>query len=349
MDRDLGRLVIEKAIVHEIPRRTARTAGGSPVLSEIESPLNVEIKNYFAERIKASLSTAAYNIAFDDDSSSPVPECIQEMLTGSASGFVERSRRIATHLYDCQSGVNPGGLLTIIAAKIERASSIAVLKLEKEAGLRAHQAEHDGKTTFDMEHIRELMLTDRTRVFKVAVFARNTGRPDEIEGVASDHQRGFQPKTEIADFFLRRFLGCKLREAPEITTKLFFNATQQFINEHVGSAETRARYEIALLAEMNSTEAIVRPRAFANRNLETEDRQCFISVLEEQNVNVAELEKDTALIRSKLKRIEVKFCSGIALHGSPDAFEEYVTIDSATEGQSRVEIRDEIKNVGGRG
>jgi len=57
MARDLGRLRIERLIVHEIPRRMAG-ATGALALSQIDSPLTQELKNYFKEKISGSLTSA---------------------------------------------------------------------------------------------------------------------------------------------------------------------------------------------------------------------------------------------------------------------------------------------------
>ena len=44
MKSDLGLLVVNKVIFHEIPHRTRKEEGSGPVLSEVESPINPGIK-----------------------------------------------------------------------------------------------------------------------------------------------------------------------------------------------------------------------------------------------------------------------------------------------------------------
>jgi hypothetical protein len=98
MKIDLGRLIVERLIVHEVPTRPARGDGPKPVLSEIDSPLTPELRNYFKERIVGSLTTAAYDVVFDPASGSPVPGLVTEYL-GDGRSFVAKSVAIAQHLY----------------------------------------------------------------------------------------------------------------------------------------------------------------------------------------------------------------------------------------------------------
>jgi hypothetical protein len=148
------------------------------------------------------------------------------------------SQQMAMHLHASQTGVNPAGLLVVSSAVVDGNRALAILKLEKESGVRVHEDKTaDGRRTLSMEHIRELMLTDRTKVFKVGLFYPTTG--GTVEGLVSDKQRGYQPQNEVADFFLKRFLGCALKQLPPVVTQDFLQATEQFINDEVSTRPRR--------------------------------------------------------------------------------------------------------------
>ena len=51
MEIDFGKLIICNVILHEVPRHRRREEGGSPILSEIESPLSEELKVFFREKL----------------------------------------------------------------------------------------------------------------------------------------------------------------------------------------------------------------------------------------------------------------------------------------------------------
>ena len=180
------------------------------------------------------------------------------------------------------------------------------------------QSQLKGKSTFNLEHLRDLMLTQKTKVFKVGLFVQMGNTLESIDGAVSDNQRGYYPTTEVADFFLKRFLGCKLREAPEITTKRLFQATEDFIRDVISEPEVKARYEIALLAELSSEAKTFAPRSFADRYLRVADRQVYISFLADVEIAPQPFDKDTDLIDTHLKRIQIDFESGIGVLGKPD-------------------------------
>jgi hypothetical protein len=342
---DLGRLQVDRLIVHEIPDRPVRAKAQEPVLSEIESPLTSALRNYFHERISTSLSEAAFEVVFDPSSPSPVPGLVLAFVTGTADDFVAMSQAVARHLYATQTGANPPGLLILADLSYSQRRALAILKLEKEQGVRVRHATHNQKQTFSVEHLKDLMLTQRTRVFKAGLFVPRGKTLGAIEGLVSDKQRGYRPRTEVADFFLTRFLGCRLREDPDVATKRFFQATEEFINEKVDDPIQKARYHMALLTELQSEHGTVRPKHFAESHLRVNDRQPFIEFIQAKGVSAAPMEKDTALIATQLQRTQIDFQSGIAVLGSPDSFDQHVKMKNLEGGQMRVEIEDRVRAV----
>jgi hypothetical protein len=192
------------------------------------------------------------------------------------------------------------------------------------------------------------MLTEKTRVFKVGLFVQSGTELLQIEGAVSDLQRGYRPTTEVADFFLKKFLGCELLEAPEITTKKLLQTTERFIREIVANQQTKARYEIAILSELSSQSAEFRPREFAQQYLDTDHRMNYLSYLEESNVPQQTVVKDLSLVRSQLKRVQMDFRSGISILGDTDTFDEYVKISRLDDGRAHVEFDDHVKEVRGK-
>jgi nucleoid-associated protein YejK len=345
---DLGRLQVKRVIVHEIPDRPVRGPAKPPILSEIESPLNTELRNYFRERIATSLSEMAYEVIFDGASTSPVPGLVFAFLNGTGSDFVQMSQDIARHLYTSHTGVNPPGLLIVIELSYGQRDALAILKLEKEQGVRVRQTTHNHKPTFNIEHLRDLMLTERTRVFKIGLFILRGKTLDTVEGLVSDKQRGYQPRVEVADFFLAKFLGCVLREDPNVATKRFFQAVEEFINEKVDDPFQKAQYQMALLAELNSQRGLVRPKQFAETHLRVGDRRAFVDFLSSKGISTSPIEKNVDLIQRQLQRMQIDFKSGLAVFGPPESFDTHAKMRNLDGGQMRIEIEDGVKGVRGR-
>ena len=80
---DLGTLQTKKVIVHEVPQKQAGDAQPQLGLSEVESPLNQAIANYFRERVIEGLASTAYDVVFDETTTSPVPTLAHTYLVDS--------------------------------------------------------------------------------------------------------------------------------------------------------------------------------------------------------------------------------------------------------------------------
>lgn len=344
---DLGTLTIQKLIVHEVPEKTSTESDGGPILSQVESSLTPDLRNYFRERISESLLRAPFEVVLSSETS-PVPALVEDQLGAMKNSFVKASQQLGKHLYSSQTRVNSGGLLVAMKGKVDSHTCFGVLKLEKEEGIRAHQEEVDGKRTFNLEHLQDLFLNKKTRVFKVGLFAQTGTSASDIEGYVSDNQRGFEPRTEVADFFLRKFLGCELEQAPEITTSRFLEVAQAFVNDEVEEASDKADYNIALHSEFTSQRTTLSPRGFAMNHLKTEHRQPFIAAVETSGIPAQTFDKDTTLIAPRLRRIEFDFDSGIALLGPPDALDDRVSMKAVDGGETKVEFTDRVKDVRGK-
>ena len=350
MKMDLGPLHVTKVIVHEVPNRIIKGGGGQVVYSQIESDLDAGLRNYFREKIIASLGSAGYQVVFDPSSSSPVPDLLSDYLEGTSVDFVGMSKDIADHLYQSQTGVNSSGLLCVVQVAVGNMVGIAILKLDKEAAVRIEPVTLQGNSTYDLEHVRNLILSQRTRVFKAGIFVGSVtaNKSIEVEGTVSDNQRGYAPSTEVADFFLKRFLGCKLLESPDFATKQFFHVTEGFIATDVPNPETKAQYETALLAELNSQQGIVNPLDFSEKHLLLEDRQKYLDRLSQNSVSFQQFEKDTELIKTHLRRISVDFESGVGVLVPPGAFDRQVTMSNLDDGRTHLQVRDKLTRMKGK-
>ena len=348
MPRDLGRLDIDKLIVHDIPSRRVNTSGPSPTLSEIESPLSPTVRNYIRDKVVGTLASHSFPVIFDSSFGSLVPDLVMDNLGDQTRDFVEVSQMLANHLFQVQKGSNPAGLLAVAQTKVEGVPSLALMKLEREAGARVAPMEYQGKSTFDVQHLQDLMLTDKTRVFKVGLFVQEGNTLDSIEGLVSDNQSAQWHKGDVADFFLRGFLGCRLREEPRVTTRGYLDATEEWINEFVTDPVMKSRYEVATLAEMQRNVGSINPRTFADQNLDVLDRQSYIEHLQDRQVPVNEFPKDNSMVKPRLRRISMELECGVVIHGRTDVFQEKVHISEIDAGQSRIEIVDRVKGMKGR-
>jgi hypothetical protein len=335
---------LSEFIVHEVPK----PSGGQPILSDIGQPIPLEIKNYFCERINDTLQKGGIDVVADPDTESPVPEQIFNTISDPAT-FVGGSRIMASHLYEQQTARNPGGLLTVITGTLRESPCLYVLKVEKEEGVRIAQDNVDGHIRFSIEHLRELMLTQKTRLFKAGAITLPGDEWSTLTGTVSDSQQGAGSNRNVAQFFLR-FLGFKYAEQPTVLTERIYHITTEFINDSDDSAETKARYQVALVSELQSQDDVFVPLTFATKHLDLPRRQQYMNRIQAANLPGGQIPKDISQIERKLAKIAMTFDSGVSVIASSDQLGDGkpVRLSTDDDGLDRIEIIGRLKEVKSR-
>lgn len=339
---DYSSLRIESLIVHEVPTVVRTSGSGQPTLSEVESPMTPEVRNFFEERLRATLSDAAFPAIVIEGTSSPVPALVEGLLRNPGD-LVAPSQQMAKRLFEVQTGVNSPGLLAVARGRVGSVATIAVVKLEKEHGVRVRPETVAGLKTLSVEHIRDLMLTEKTRVFKTGLFSEGDSG---LDIVVCDHQR--QVAHTVAGFFLRDFLGCDLAARPDVETRTFMHAVEKWINDRVENPEERSAYAVALISEMNSQRTTVTPASFAAEHIKVKHRQSFLEALTSSGASAKRFVKDTALVEPQLRRIRYDVDTGVAVIAPPDAIGKSVTVIEKPNGRAQIQVDGRLERVEGK-
>lgn len=329
---DLAFLEIEQVVIHEV-------AEGGPVMSEaIEDP-GVDSRQYFARRTIGTLAEVGHAIRFQSASDSKVPPLVRELLK-STSKLLEHSQECATFLSECQQAktISPG-LLCMAVGRIEKRAAVAIVKLDIETGVHLQRNIVGKKRVLSMKTIKDLMFTQRTRVFKAAVFYPVGKR---IVGRMSDSQVARTSIRGGARFFLDKFLGCELEEEPGVTTARYFQAATKFIRG-LADGEKQYRYDTTLHADLLSNALNVEPQKFARTFLDAGDRAGFLGALAENNIPSSSFPKDTTPVDTHLRKRKIEFESGLSLNGPTNSFDDHVTVE---EDGGVVTVNDKIAKVG---
>lgn len=337
-------------VIHDIPHKSKRDTTKPLQLSEVESPLNDDVTRYFQEKImEAANASRAFRASWiEGASNSPVRDAVDYHFDVAGSNrLVPISKTMAQHLYDIQTGSNPAGLLGLMHCTMVdgQTQALACLKVERTRGTQILPADVQGHPTFQIKVLRDLMLNDASRVFKLALFIN---RPGNMEIVVVDNQVGWAHKRNIAHFFLQDFLGCRLLDAPDVLTQKFYDAAESFINEAVDDPEKRIEYTLQLVAEMKSESDSISPERFAIRCFSDEFRGAFLQFIAERGIPYGEFPKDVAQIQGRLRIRVVEFSSGIRLSGSADAIRDKVAIRNEGNGVAHVEFEDKMERVIGK-
>ncbi len=334
-------LLIETLIIHEIPQALAAQKEEHLSLSAGAAPVGQDELNFFRERVTQSLDGHGVASRFSDTAQSPVPASVMALLADGAA-LVPESQAIATYLYQQQPGNSPEGLLAVMLGRVDQDKAIAVMKLQKQAGLQVTPTTTaSGQPTLTVEILDELMLTDRTRVFKVAVFLVDSD--GVLHGTASDEQLGSNASGGVAAFFMNT-LGCVPAESPAVLTKRFFDEVGAFINESVSDDATKLRYAEALRTEIASHVAAIEPSRFIAAHIDPPDRDHLEAHLRDRDVPLAAFPKDAQGVQPRLNRRTLRTRRGVSVRGEAGTFTELVTVQEFN-GRNAVIIHDDVAEV----
>lgn len=146
---NLDSVQIINAVVHDVPR--GGTEDESVVLTDTTIVLDDALRAYFRRKIIQSIGLRGLDVVIEPDGARCVREAVAEILADEET-LIDASQRVAEHLDAVQTGRNSAGLLTIVLGEIDGHRCVAVLKLEREQGLRFQiRTDDDGHRVVDLE------------------------------------------------------------------------------------------------------------------------------------------------------------------------------------------------------
>lgn len=333
---------IQHVIIHEVLRQKAGTDKKLPIYSEAESELNRDTKLFLRDKLINSIgSSNAHEILFDDNFTSPVPEILKKLLAEDYDNqtFIKSSEKLADHLNNIQSAINSAGFILIFYGFNIGKKVIGISKLEKVEGAQLKQSQRGGKSTFEITNLKNLILSKNTKLFKIAVYEKETD--GSYFGNICDNQ--LSVKGEVANFFLRTFLGCKLKADYAIETKNFYNYSIDFI-KNIDDPLIQNQYKLSLQTYVLNNQNVIEPRRFASTYLQINHRHDYEIHLVEKDVPLTII-KDRRYIENNIKKYLYKFENGIQIIGTKDDFEEQVKLESLENGNTRATVESRLENI----
>lgn len=288
-------LTVTRAIFHLIPLHKKGSEDSGPILMDQETPLGSESAHLIQERVKGSLvSNQAFEVEFNPHHLTPVRKLVEDYFSNpTPESFIATSQNLARTLFAVQKGVNSPGLLALLHCNVGTETGLVIVKLKNETGSRLFQEAEGGHRYYSMEVLRDLFLTEGTRVFKTAFFVASG---DGMQILTSDDQRGSTRQYEVALFFLEQFLGCKRIEVAHVLTKRFYNAAVEFINEEVPGHAARNDLFDDLTSQLRRHIRRIDVKEFARDFVPRAQRDQFIAFMRDRSLPMA-FEKDTSEIR----------------------------------------------------
>lgn len=309
MRTEFGDLVVEQAIVHGVPKRIRGEELAPIELSEAVCQLDDTVRTQLQARLRGVLDRLAREVVEDPEIEAGVPDAVRAFLNDKQD-LVTVSGEIAHLLRDNQTASNSAGLLLVATARLGDQPALLMVKLEQETGMQANSIITDGLRTFDMQYFANLLFTERSKVYKVALFSQEGAAAEKLEGWAADAQLS---RKTVARFFLERFLGCRHKNDPRELTRRFHDTAMAWVNTHITEPDVRMDYVMAVMVELQSTTAALDPTTFISEHLRPAHRDDFAQFLEENDVPIRVFDKDIELVGNRLQKMRVELSSGAFL------------------------------------
>ncbi len=300
-----------------------------PKLSQGLSPLDGASAQFLERKFHDALAEAS-DIVRMDDPDSLVPDVVHGYHLG-LHGLLETSQLIARRLQQVQTGVTSDGLVLVGDVRRDAEKLLVIAKMEHERGARAEPVENAaGESVYQIELLDDLFLTSKTKVFKVASFDERCSKMEDFRGKLTDAQTTGR---HVADYFLYEFLGCERARRAEVLTQSFFRAATKALRSM--PVQERALIHVAMVTDLLSNARQVRVKDFAHNHVPRDMREDFIAAVTTAELPLA-FTKDTTLIESELRSVQINYENGSILYSLPESIGESVIIsDERTSVNSR--------------
>jgi hypothetical protein len=181
------------------------------------------------------------------------------------------------------------------------------MKLERHQGAQLKLKKTDGKKTFAMDVLDDLVFTEGTRLFKAAIFVRRKSGSTEFTALACDSQLGVTATTHMAHFWLS-FLGCKYIVDPRVATQRFFESSLEFVSSTVIDPTVKSDIYGSLQSEFKSAKIHFSPKKFIEEYIPDDYQKLYQEHLAEDGIPLTQFAKDLTDIERRLKvlRYETK-------------------------------------------
>ena len=255
---DFGLFRVERAIFHQVPSRGAETP---PIRSTVESNLDDELEFFLRDRLGRTFGASAQPVRRGDPGASPVPDLVQGLLGASAPDIVVPFHPLPDLLQSVQAHNSPSGLLTIVFGRCGSTEVVAIAKIEEERGLSFSTEVNGDEVRVEVALENGLVLTDKTVVFKAAVFYLDS--QGELQGFVTDDQAGNAYSRPASNYWLLDFLGCEFSNDVDVTTRDWVKSMKQVANNDLkDDPRSQSNLLAAIYTELNSNKANDDPKQF---------------------------------------------------------------------------------------
>ncbi|WP_370388853.1 nucleoid-associated protein [Snodgrassella alvi] len=327
-------LIINKIIAHRVYARNADKTIDPPKISNHLINLSNEAKTSLESRITNALGNKSHGIEMtiretDDNSFFNIAA---NALFDSDSEFIIKTSMLAQNLSKAQLSVNtPGGILIIAKGHVGEDDKrfIIVIKAEPQSGFQTS----DNDDNISLEYIKDLLLTDAQRLYKIGFLVEETNQSrtklhvSNFRAFLFDHLLTSIDTKKAGSYFYYNFLGMSIAESSKKLTQNFFEFTKNFIDNSGMTDDEKIDTHEALRVMLKNQDAMISVHDFAKQNLSVEYQNQYEKFMEKKNFPSNSVIKDTEYIKKRLNtRRKYCFSNNVIISTPSNKTEEYLSL-----------------------
>lgn len=333
-------LQIDKIIIHQVYQRDQDGNKVTPEKSSEFINFDADAMFTFKSRVMDALGadSKAVQMTIVNQENTDLSSIINELADTDGDAYIQLSYDVANKLADAQTRKSiPGGIVVVFSGRYGATPKkfVGVMKAEIYSAYEKRINEATNEIT--LKFVEEALLTPATKLYKTAGFfetseiAESGNLNSKWDVLVCDSQISQTDGKAAARYFYADFLGFGYPESSARTTKQFYDATCEFIQDLDISEEKRCSLKNSLVSYLHENTDSISPAEFAIRHLGEDVRDSFTEFLEDKDLPTSAFTKDIEHIESKLKTRQLSFSKQVKISAPSQVFQDLVEIETITE------------------
>lgn len=330
---------INEAVIHILDNNA-----DEPVLNEYRLKLNDETYKFLLKHVERCLKDEELKYAKFNDERNIVKELSQEYLNGQ-NNIVNISKEIGRQLFVLmQSDSNiPSCDLIVISISTEYGAMIGIIKMDYVKNYTHSVDFIDDKVGINI--IPDLTgLPISSQKIQKCAFIRSLNEENDYDLMVIDKQKKTKDDEYGSNYFINKFLGCRIIENDRDATKKFVNASEKWTRTNIKeNADVAEKIRTSIKKKLKEEEKIniheVCDDIFGDNK---EAKASFIDYAYSEGVN-DEIPIDKQWLEKKFKRTRLKIDKDIDLYINEEAYNDINRFQIKRHGDGSIDIV--IKNV----
>jgi hypothetical protein len=288
-DINLRTLVISEVYAHPIPKR-----GDPQRFTTLPCVITDKTRDRIEANIKHSIGHQRLSLQYDSSLNTPARAEISKIIHHYKGDLKTVSTELARQLCAAQAGNISVGMLLVASAHCNNSKALVLMKLDNPLQIANIEREVEGGgLTYDLSELPILGI-DKNKVFKAAIFVSYENDEGDLDTaiLASDHQASGSDGKDVADFFLKDFLGCSYNEAPASVMKRVFDIFMESINKDIEDTEVKTDVACSVLTTLQSNNPTFNINDIISDVYPEEAQPLLRERLAKNNLKQAEIEND---------------------------------------------------------